>query len=113
MSSLADKIRASRVLTIQVGDMKFFARRPSIEEFGEIYSEGVKDPALARRFVTGWENVRECDLLPGGSQELVQFSAEVWGEAVADMPHVWREICTTLTRATTEYLNRGVDDRKN
>ena len=113
MTTLAEKIRASRMLTIEIGHMRFFARRPSIEEFGAIYQDGTKDPDMARRFVTGWEGVRECDLLRGGSEELVPFDADLWREAVADLPGVWRDICAALVKATRDHWDAVDINRKN
>lgn len=113
MATLAEKIRASRNLTIEVAHMKFHARRPSIEEFGAIYQEGTKDPEMARRFVTGWEGVRECDLLRGGSEEPVAYDPDLWREAVSDLPEVWREICAALVKAAKEHMDAVTENRKN
>ncbi len=113
MTTLAEKIRAARNLTIKVGHMTFHARRPSVEEYGAIYQAGTKDPDLARQFVTGWEGVRECDLLRGGSQDLVPYDADLWREAVSDLPEVWREICSALVKATQEHLTKTEKNKKN
>lgn len=102
--TLADKIRAARNLTIEVGGMRFFARRPTVEEYGALYRDGVKDPDIARRFITGWEGVRECDLMVGGAEELIAFDSAIWSEAISDMPEVWRAICAKLTAATESHL---------
>lgn len=111
--TLADKIRASRNLTIRVGHMTFFARRPSIEEFGAIYQDGTRDPDMARQFVTGWEGVRECDLLRGGSEDPVAFDPELWKEAVSDMPNEWKEICAALVKSAKEHMDAVTENRKN
>ena len=113
MTTLAEKIRASRALTIEVGHMKFHARRPSIEEFGAIYRDHIKDPDLARKYVTGWEGVRECDLLRGGSEEVVAFDPELWKEAVSDLPSLWREISNALFKASKDHWDAVDANRKN
>lgn len=113
MSTLAEKIRASRVLTIKVEHMTFHARRPSIEEYGALFQDRAKDPEIAHRYVTGWEGVRERDLLPGGSEELVPFDADLWREAVSDLPGVWSEICAALVKATNDHWSAVDANRKN
>lgn len=111
--TLADKIRASRNLTVEVDHMKFYARRPSIEEYGALFQEGTPDPEIARRYVTGWDGVRECDLLEGGAETLVAFDSNLWKEAVSDLPVVWREICKALVAATQSHMDKVVENRKN
>ena len=111
--SLVEKIKQARVLRIKVGEMTFIARRPTVEEYSILAKDSTRDPDIARRFVTGWENVKELDLFPGGGEEQIAFDADLWSEAVGDLPEIWREIVGALITATNEYIKKLGTAEKN
>lgn len=111
--ALADRIRASRRITIEVGAMRFHANRPTLEELSEIYSSNPGYPELARKFVDGWDHVRECDLLLEGAPDEVQFDAELFNAALGDLPQVWRAIGKQLIAEATAYYEKAETHRKN
>lgn len=71
-------------MTIEIGDMKFHGYRPSSEEWLRYQDDRVRGVEIARRHIDGWENIRECDLIAGGSDEIVPFNSEVFSELIAD-----------------------------
>src|SRR5690349_20650783 len=111
--SLAEKIRASRRLEIQVGDAVFYARRPTYEELGQLFWDKATNPEIARRFVTGWRNVRAKDLFADGSDDLVEFDREVWNEAAGDLKHATGVIADRLVKESHEYQEKAETERKN
>jgi len=113
MASLSERIASARKMTITVGHMTFHATRPTIEEFAALHRDKVKDPDIARRYITGWDNVLESDLLPGGSSDPVAFDPALWNEAIADMPKVWSAICAQIAAAAESFLASAGSNEKN
>ena len=113
MSTLAQKIRESRKIEIEVGDSVFIGRRPSVVELSDLIQSGAKDPALARTFISGWRNVKESDLVSDGSPELVAFDEDLWAEIVADCPHLYTPIAKALVEATTAHVMAREAQTKN
>lgn len=99
MSTLADKIRASRRMTIEYGKIKFYGRRPSVEEFAQLHRDSIHDAEIAKRFVDGWEGVKEKDLIAGGTTEPVSFDKELFSEFIADNPEAWKVIASAMIDA--------------
>tara|TARA_R110000772_G_scaffold23646_2_gene63139 strand:+ start:88 stop:426 length:339 start_codon:yes stop_codon:yes gene_type:complete len=111
--SLADKIRESRRIEIPVKEMKFFSSRPSVEEYGAMYLKGTTNAEVARRYVDGWEGVRECDLFPGGSKNEVKFDKELWREAIGDLMEIYNPIAEALIAATQKQIEAKAKNKKN
>lgn len=101
--SLIERIREARKTRVAVGDFTFTVMRPTdMDVVGLRGSDGgISNGVLLERFVIGWEGVRECDVVPGGSPTPASFSRELFVEWVADRPGLWEP----LVRAITEgYL---------
>lgn len=111
--SLIDKIKAARVVTVKVDHMTFTGRRPTYEEFGIMFHEGATATNIARKFISGWSGVRERDLLPGGSDDEMSFDADLWAEAVSDMPKVWKPIRDALENAVIDSVRVAEETEKN
>jgi len=111
--NLAEQIRASRRLEIKVGEAVYFARRPTFEEFGTWLRDKLTDPEIARRYVTGWQNVRAKDLFQDGADDLIEFDQEVWNEAVGDMPDTWKAVVDRIVTATNDYHKSAQANSKN
>lgn len=104
MSSLVNKMKEARKVEITIGEMKFIGRRPTLEEFGRLYNDNSNSYEIAYKFITGWDNVKESDLFPEGTGELVQFSPEVFREFICDAPSVAESIRDALVDALNKYL---------
>lgn len=111
--SLAEKIRASRRVSIPVGKMKFLGRRPTTAEFFQMYKDGAQDVDAVIMLIDGWENVRECDLMKGGSKDLVEFDKVTFAEAIVDLPNIWQPIIEGLIKVTTEHMKLAEANEKN
>lgn len=115
MSDLAEKIKASRQLVIEVGHMKFFARRLTWLEYARIQSGRVDDfSALTElQLVTGWENVHGRDIDPNGGDELVPFDRQTFDEVIVDMPSAYQAIADKVIKATQEFFKIREENAKN
>ena len=111
--SLANRMKESRKVTIEVGEMKFFGRRPSLEEFGKMYNANANAFDLARKFINGWENVKEKDLFSGGSDEVVAFDQEIFSEYISDTTDVAEKIRDALIDSLNKYLETKESLKKN
>lgn len=115
MSDLAEKIKTSRQLTIEVGQMKFFARRLTWLEYARIYSGRLDafEALLELQLVTGWENVCDKDIFPGGGDDPVPFSRKIFDESIVDMPRAYQEIADKVMSATREFFETREENGKN
>ncbi len=82
--SLADRIREQRKIIVTVGDLKFYGRRGTSEEFAKYSMDRTMDAEVARLHITGWEGVKESDLVDGGTKELIPFDRETFCEVIGD-----------------------------
>ena len=80
-----NKMKELRKVTVEVEEMKFFGRRPSLEEL--LYNVNANAFDIARKFINGWENVKK-DLFSGGSDEVVAFDQEIFSEYISDSTDV-------------------------
>jgi len=111
--ALIERIRAARAVRIELNGMVFFARRPTIEDYACFAREGMKDTAFCTKYVSGWENVRACDLMPGAGTELVDYDAALFAEALPDSPILAGTIVKQLTVAVLDALAKATDTAKN
>lgn len=110
--SLTEKIRESRKVVVEVGKIKFFGRRPTLEEFGKLYNANANSYEIARKYINDWE-VTEKDLFPDGSQDPVPFNAELFDEYIVDSPVAAEKIRDALLIAVNGYLEKKESLKKN
>lgn len=110
MSALADKIRKARESEVPAGGFSFTVRRPTDAEAMNL--GGVKAVDLLVRFVVGW-NLKEIDLVPGGSPVAAPFDAEAFGEWVSDQPEVLGTLSAAIVKAYEAHAAKREDAAKN
>ena len=110
--SLAEKMRESRKVVVEVGKIKFFGRRPTLEEFGKLYNANANSYEIARKYINDWE-VTEKDLFPEGSKDSVPFDAELFAEYIVDSPVAAEKIRDALVNALNGYLETKESLKKN
>jgi len=113
MTTLIDKIRAARVLRVKVQGMTFIGKRPTVAEFGLHMHNKTPDHEAARAAITGWEGVRECDLIEGGSTDHLAFDQALWDEVLPDRPDIWSRITIALSSAVVAEMDRHKESEKN
>jgi|CXWL01.1.fsa_nt_gi hypothetical protein len=108
--SIIDKIKAARLTQIEAGGFTFTIRRPTALE--RLKLTGANSESLLKDFVVGWSGVKEIDLVPGGTDVSVPFSAELFSEWVVDQPQLWNPIVDGILEAMKAHDARLQDDEK-
>jgi hypothetical protein len=107
-NTLLEKLRKSRQTTIPAGGFNFIIQRPTQFDLGEMAESGLSAKAVLKRFVVGWD-VKEIDIIPGGSATTVPFDADVFAEWVAEQPDIWPVLRDSIWAEYTAH-NKVVDD---
>lgn len=115
MTDLAEKIQKSREIVIEYNGMKFFARRLTWVEYAKITAGRVDDfDALTQmNLVSGWENVRNKDIFPGGDDSQAVFNRADFDAAIVDMPEAYRKITQKIVDKTREFFKIKDENEKN
>lgn len=101
MSSLAEKIKQSRQRQIEVGGFSFLIIRPTDLQINELTD--YRQSTIMSHFVIGWDDVKESDLIEGGSADKVAFSSDLFMAWVGDKPDLWRGITEAIS---SDYNSR-------
>lgn len=109
---LIDKIRAARQQTLEVDGLRFTVRRPTDLETLQWAGDGLEQGEILRRFVLGWEGVKESDLINGGTPKPVAFDSALFMEWVADRPHMWAPLIEAITAGYRDHLRKQEDSLK-
>lgn len=96
MNPLIEKIRAARQKNIEAGGYTFTVRRPTDIEVLQMRGQNVREGDILKRFVVGWDNVKELDLIPGGTGMPVEFDSDLFIEWIADRPDLWAPIIAAV-----------------
>lgn len=112
-ATLIAQMRAARTTWLDLGDGAAVAViRPTEMEMAPfirrlfIVGETVPDAELCYRWVTDWRGVTEATLLGGGlgSTAPVQWSADLWAEAVADRREWSSKVAQAVVDAMQAHL---------
>lgn len=103
------RFQKSRETRLSAGGHVFIIRRPSpldVMRLGQ--SINIE---TATRFVVGWEDVNESDLLPGGNPEPVDFDAAIFALWLAERTDLWEPLVKGIVDAYRQFEeaqeNRG------
>lgn len=110
---LVDRLRKNRELKVTVGKFRFTCRRPTDVEALEIHRADAQFSTVAVRFVIGWENVLEDDIVGGGVMTAVPFDVALWAEWCAERPDFWTPISMAVLDAYKLNRERLLDAAKN
>lgn len=97
--ALIEKINKAREQVVEAGGLSFVTRRPTDLEVLEMRGQGVSQRDLLRRFVLGWQGVKEIDLIPGGTPKPVEFDHDLFLAWVEDQPEVYAKLLEHITGA--------------
>lgn len=100
-AELIARLRKQREGRVTLGPFTFTFRRPTDVEMVAIGREGLDFPALAARYVVGWDGVTDGAIAGGGGTNVVAFDAALWREWCADRPDFWQPIGTAIVEAYT------------
>lgn len=100
--TLIERIRRAREIKVPAGGFNFTVRRPTDLEMLDFNSGGkVKQGDILERFVTDWD-LKEVDIVPGGTGISVPFDSALFMEWVSDHPDTW----SPITEAVMEGYKR-------
>lgn len=104
--SLADKIAESRKLTAEVGDIKLYFRRATVEEYVKYCDTGITNAEVARYHITGWDGVKESDIVDGGSNEKIPFDKKIFCDIIGDRPEWYSAIILNIA----DYAKKRIQE---
>lgn len=113
MTTLIDRIRAGRRFTVKVAGMTFTGSRPTVEQFTELYKGNASECEMVRAYVDGWSNVKEKDIIKGGSNKLVDFDKDLFDVVIGDMPVIWHTIAVHLANEVKTAAVEIGENQKN
>ena len=113
MSKLSEKLRKSRLFKFEIDGHKLILERPTQYDMVILHTHGMPHRDIAQKFVVGWEEVREVDILKGGTTDIIEFDQDAWCEWLDDNPEWWAPIGEKVVSAFTEYLDRRKTSVKN
>jgi hypothetical protein len=96
---LIEKLKKSRETQVEAGGKRFTVRRPTDLEVMEMRGQALKQGDIMERFVIGWPDMQEIDIIPGGSAVPVPFSTELFMEWVADKAELWAPLTQAILSA--------------
>jgi hypothetical protein len=100
---LVARIRKSRQISVPVKHYTIICRRPTMSEMSSMASNKLTEQEMLKRFVDGWEDMQEKDIILGGTDELVPFTRELFEEWVVDHPEAWGPIAKAIVEAYKRY----------
>ena len=106
------RFQKSRESTIPAGKHSFTVRRPTALDVARMSAEAGITLETACRFIVGWQDVNESDLLPGGDPEPLAFDRALLIEWVADKPDLWPIIVTGVVDSFRRH-EEASEDRGN
>lgn len=96
--TLAARLK-SRERNVEAGGHTFTIRRPKAADM----VHGMTKIDLVRRFTVGW-NLKNIDLVPGGTPEPEPFDAELWADYLEDHDDLWGPLFDAIYGMWTEHL---------
>lgn len=113
MSSIADKLRAARRIEIKVDDKTFFGTRATPEQFSRYATQASTDAEVCRIHVTDWDGIKECDLIEGGSKEVIKFDRDAFFEVIGEKPDWYKPIVAEILKdAQARFVARTENEKK-
>ena len=101
-SALASKIRNARTLRIPAGGHTFVALRPTDLDMVEFQATD-RHPRHLLKHITGWDDVREMDIVPHGDPHPAPFDPEALAEWLKDRLDLLGQIAAGLLNAYAEH----------
>lgn len=111
--SLKEKLKESRRITVEIGNVKFFGRRATEAETLAYHNGDTPNTEVAINHIDGWDGVKECDFLDGGSKELLKFDKEDFADGIADRADWALEIARVVMSTGIERINKRAENAKN
>lgn len=108
--TLLERMQKARERDVTVDGRRYTIRRPTDADAIAMTSRAPLD--FARAFVVAWD-VREMDLVPGGTDAPAPFSPELWRAYVDDRPQLWEPLAVAVLDEYRRHVKERGDDEKN
>jgi hypothetical protein len=100
MASLIERIHAAREQWVDAGGSRWLIRRPTLYEFTRLRQDTAD---LLRATVVGWE-LRELDLVPGGTDQVAAFDPQAALEYLEDRPEAYTAVLDAIYTAVSAFM---------
>lgn len=104
--NLVEQLIKSRESSVTIKGHKFLYRRPTdMDAQGMSYpsvKEAIKDVST---FFYDWD-LKELDIVPGGTGEPAPFSNELFWEWVKDKPDYWQQLVSAVLESYRDYTKK-------
>lgn len=105
-----EKLRKARETNVVSNGHTFTIRRPTDAQVVTMKSGTGLD--MIKRFVVGWD-LREIDVLPGGTDVIMPFDADLWADWIEDHPQFWSDLVVAIRGAYLDHEKAREAARKN
>jgi hypothetical protein len=113
MSSVAEKLREARKIEIKIGEITFTGTRATPEQYSRYFNASCTDAEVCRSHITGWDGVKESDLIDGGKKELKPYNREDFFEAIGEKPDWYKPLAEGIIKNAKEYFENKAKVEKN
>jgi hypothetical protein len=98
--SLVDQLRKSREKIVKSGEYEFTIKRPT--DYDAVKFAKMEQLGILTEFVEGW-NVKEIDIVPGGTSEVAPFSKELFREWIKEDLNLWNPLIEQIQAAYLDH----------
>jgi hypothetical protein len=102
--ALIEKIRKGRNTLVYTGGFGFTVRRPTDLEAVTVLRQKMDLGDFLKRFVVDWVDVKESDLINGGSPVPVPFDSDLFVEWIVDKPDLWGDLQKAIIAAYESHI---------
>lgn len=111
--NLIDKLRESRLSSVDVGNITFIIRRPTDIAYAKYRQTDASMFDVVCDVVVGWRGVKESDIISDGDDKPVEFDAELWRMWAEDRYEFWNPIHEHALSEYGKYIEQREDAKKN
>lgn len=104
--SLVEALRKSRETIVTSGAFEFTIKRPT--DYDAVKFAKMEQLEILTEFVEGW-NVKEIDVVPGGTSEVAPFSKELFKEWIKEDLMLWSPLIEQIQSAYIDH-KKAKDD---
>jgi hypothetical protein len=98
--SLVDQLRKSREKIVKSGEFELTIKRPT--DYDAVKFAKMEQLEILTEFVEGW-NVKEIDIVPGGTSEVAPFSKELFREWIKEDLNLWNPLIEQIQAAYLDH----------
>jgi hypothetical protein len=97
--SLIERLKKLREFVVEIDEFKFTLSRPSDLDIIELRGRDLPQSQILKRYVKDWGEMKESQIISGGTPEKIDFDSELFIEWIADKPNLIRELVHEIITA--------------